>query len=224
MSSFKSFLAGTFLAATATLGFLSPLEVKATPSLRDCQSDSFRVYFDTRKNVLAINETAELVDCPVSNVISVLFHGHSQPITLTKVADRWVSNPYPIYKGGCYAVERVYVNPTHSLTPSGRYDQRIVIKSNPESGYPNISYCGEDNSHKTVLQTHPVAPTPPLEEEPSRLPPSPRQQEYRSEPSQAQGQWASVDLEALFNCFLRTPIRFNGWMIDFSPWQACLPR
>lgn len=224
MSSFTNLIAGTVLAVTATLGVSAPLEVKATPTLRACQSDSFLVYFDTRNNVLAINETAELVDCPVSNVISVWFHDHPHPIILTKVEDRWVSNPYPIYKGGCYAVERVYVNPTHSLTPSGRHDQRIVIKSNPDSGYPNISYCGEDNSHKTVLQTHPVAPTPPLEEELPRLPASPRQQESRSEPAQAQGQWASVDLEALFKCFFRTPIRFNGWMIDFSPWKACLPR
>jgi hypothetical protein len=222
MRYFKNVLAGATLAATASLGVIAPMESMATPSLRNCQPDNFLVYFDIKYNVLAIDETAESVDCPVSNVISVRFHDHPHYITLTKVSDRWVSNPYPIYKGGCYAVEKVYVNPTHSLTPSWKYDQRIVIKSNPDSGYPNISYCGD--SHKTVLQTHPVAPTPPLEEELPRLPASPRQQESRSEPAQAQGQWASVDLEALFKCFFRTTIRFNGWMIDFSPWKACLPR
>lgn len=192
MRSLKKILAGTVLTtATASIGVFSPvLEVKATPSLSDCQSDNFLVYFDIRNNVLAINETRDSVDCPVSNQISVWFHDHPHPIILTKVEDRWVSNLYPIYKGGCYAVEKVYVNPTHSLTPSWKYDQRIVIKSNPDSGYP-ISYCGEDNSHKTVLQPHPVAPTPPLEEELPRLPASPRQQESRSEHAQV-----SLDAES----------------------------
>lgn len=199
-----------------------PWEAMATPSLRDCQSDSFRVYFDTRNNVLAIDETTELVDCPVSNVISVWFHDHPHHITLTKVSDRWVSNPYPIYKGGCYAVDKVYITPTHDLTPSGRYDQRIVIKSNPDSGYPNISYCGEDNSHNTVLQPHPVAPSPTLEEHSPRLPPSPRQ-EVAPERSQYQGKWITFDLRVFFNCLLNNPIRFNGWIVDLKPLKACLP-
>ena len=219
MRSFKRFIAGTMLAATASLGALSLLEAKATPSLRDCQSDHFRVYFDIRNNVLAINETAKLVDCPVSNVISVLFHGHPHLITLTKVLDRWVSVPYPIYKGGCYAVEKVYVNPTHGLTPSGRYDQRIVIKSDPDSGYSDISYCAENHSHETVLQPHLVSPPSPVV-----TPPAPREQESRPEPSQIQGGWITLNLGALFNCLFNTPIRFKGWMIDLNSWQACFPR
>lgn len=185
MRSFNKMVSTGFAVATTSfLGVIASLDAKATPSLRDCQPDNFLVYFDIKYNVLAINETDGLVDCPVSNVISVRFHDHPHYITLTKVSDRWVSNPYPIYKGGCYAVEKVYVNPTHSLTPSWKYDQIIIIKSNPDSGYPNVSYCGD--SHKTVLQPHPVAPTPPLEEElPRRLSPSPRQ-EVSPERSQAQ--------------------------------------
>jgi len=223
MCSFTNLIAGTVLAATATLGVMYPLDAKATASLRACQSDSFLVYFDTLNNVLAINETAELVDCPVSNVISVRFHDHPHYITLTKVSDRWVSNPYPIYKGGCYAVEKVYVNPTHSLTPSWKYDQRIIIKSNPDSGYPNVSYCGD--SHKTVLQPHPVAPTPPLEEELPRLPASPRQQESRSEPSQTQGTGQKTLLDVAWCVYGKLGhIIWNGWKTDFSSLEVCFSR
>jgi hypothetical protein len=211
--SFKRFMS-TGLALALGAG-LSALEANASPSLRDCQSDHFRIYFDIRNNVLAINETAELVDCPVSNVISVQFHDHPHPITLTKVSDRWVSNPYPIYKGGCYAVEKVYVNPTHGLTPSGQYDQRIVIKSDPDSGYPNIHFCGEDNSHKTVLHPHPVAPPPPVV-----TPPAPRQQESLPEPSQV-----SLDAESklLLKSLLDRLRQFQDILARFRDFLNTLP-
>jgi hypothetical protein len=216
MSSSFHKLAGTVLAATATFGVALPASTaKATPSIRDCRADDFRVYFDTRNNVLAIDETVNSVDCPVSNEIGVLFHNHPHPITLTKVTSRWVSNPYPIYKGGCYAVDKVYVTPTYGLTPSGRYDQRIVIKSEPNSGYPNIRFCGEYNSHETVSEAstlpHPVAPPPPVVLQ------QPLRQESRTESSQSHrnGQKTILDVARCISSKLGQ-ITWNGWDTDFN--------
>jgi hypothetical protein len=217
MRSFKKLVSGAVLAATASLGVITP-EAKATPSLRNCQPDNFLVYFDNGYNVLAINETAELVDCPVSNVISLRFHDHPHPINLTKVSDRWVSNPYPIYKGGCYAVEKVYVNPTHGLTPSGRYDQRIVIKSDPDSGYSNIHFCGEDNSHETVLQPHPVAPPPPLNA-PLGIPPAPRQEVSPQQPEVS----LDADSKRLLTSLLDRLRQFQDILARFRDFLNTLP-
>lgn len=227
MSSLKKLATGFAVAATTSFGVFYPvLGVEATPSIRNCQPDNFLVYFDNVYNVLAINETAELVDCSVSNVISVRFHDHPHYITLTKVSDRWVSNPYPIYKGGCYAVDKVYITTTHDLTPSGRYDQRIVIKSNPGSGYPGISYC-EANSHNTLVQSHsvPPLPLPPIQEEPPRrLSPSPRQ-ESRSEPSQTQGTGQKTLLDVAWCVYGKLGhIIWNGWKTDFSSLEVCFSR
>jgi hypothetical protein len=214
MSSFKKLAC---LSLAATLGVLSPLESKATPSPgEDCRADDFRVYFDTLNNVLAIDENVNLVDCPVSNQIAIHFHNHPHPITLTQVTSRWVSNPYPIYKGGCYVVKKVYITPTYGLTPSGKYDQRIIIKSEPNSGYPNIRFCGEYNSHETVSEAStsphpPVSPPPPVVLHPDL------RQESRTESSQSHRNGQKTILDVALCIFSRLgQITWKGWETNFN--------
>lgn len=82
---------------------------------------------------------------------------------------KWVSQQDPIAGQGKYGVLSVEYFPGQFVSRLSQRDHRIVI----------------------VGQPHPVAPTPPLEEESPRLPPAPRQQESHPEPAQV-----SLDAES----------------------------
>lgn len=210
--SFQNLVAGTVLAATTTLLLIAP-EAKATPSLGEDLEyvtnaspeaclPQFSVYFQLPERVIAIEQKDS---CPVASQIYVHLANEERRFAIVAYQSRnynnkWVSEQDPIADQGQYGVLHVEYSPGQFVSRLSQRDHRIVI----------------------VGQPHPVAPTPTLEGEPPRLPPSPRQ-ESRSEPSQYQGKWITFDLRVFFNCLLNNPIRFNGWIVDLNPLKACLP-
>lgn len=181
MSSLKKILAGTVLAATAFV-VIVPLESRATPSpgedleyVTNASPEAclpqFSVYFQLPERVIAIEQKDS---CPVASQIYVHLANEERRFAIVAYQSRnyhnkWVSEQDPIADQGQYGVLHVEYSPGQFVSRLSQRDHRIVI----------------------VGQPHPVASPPTLEEEPTRLPPYPRQQEYRSEPAQV-----SLDAES----------------------------
>jgi hypothetical protein len=212
MSSSFHKLAGTVLAATATLGVLAPvLEAKATPSpgeenwvyvsnseTQPCVPQ-FSVDFQFPERVIVIDQRDS---CPVSTQLHVILANDRRELRLIahssqKYSGRWVTQANPVAQGGLYRVMGVeYLN--GQMAPP--LDQRITIP---------------------FAQQEQSASTPP----PVVLPPAPRQQEPHPEPFQAQGNGQKTLLDVAWCVYGKLGhIIWNGWKTDFSSLEVCFSR
>ncbi len=195
MSVLRTFLASFLLGTSLGMPTLA-LAQDSLVSQQEC-IPQFSVDFQLPERVIVVDQRDS---CPVSTQVYVKLADDRRELRLIahqsqNYSGRWVTQVDPVAQGGLYRVVGVeYLN--GQMAPP--LDQRITIPGARQE------------------QSAPALPQ-------LTLPLAPRQQESRPEPSQAQGGWITLDLGALLNCFLRTPIRFNGGMIDLNPWKACLP-
>jgi hypothetical protein len=166
MSSSFHKLAGTVLAATATLGVLAPvLEAKATPSpgedwvyvpsveTQPCVPQ-VSVYFQLPERVIAIEQQD---GCPVASQIYVYLADEVRrlpPIKAEKSQNyhnKWVSQQDPVADKGQYGVLRVEYLPGHFTSTLSQRDHRITI-------------VGTGLTQASTPQSQPVAPphSPPV--------------------------------------------------------------
>lgn len=208
MSRLKTLLVSSMI-GTSLLGMPALAWEQETLATQQECIPAVSVSDNTVDNTVLIR-VAEGNTCPISDKVFLFIQDNrSQPLKLSGIKENFLSSTWVVrpdgVRSGQYRV--MGLNPT----PNGIGDNEYI-----SARHLRIDQVITVGGTQGQEQSAPALPQ-------VELPPAPRQ-ESRPEPSQAQGQWASVDLEALFNCFLRTPIRFNGWMIDFSPWKACLPR
>ena len=167
MSTFKSFLAGTFLAATASLGVLSPLDAKATPSPGENWAyvaeeqepcvPRLSVSDNVVDNTIRI-QVAEGNTCPVSgNLFIFIQDDRPQPLRLKAVYhhhNSWVASIGDA-RPGRYRVMGL------SPTPAGIGDYTYITSR--ELGIDQVITIGSVEMAQVSTQQpqQPVAPPPP---------------------------------------------------------------
>jgi hypothetical protein len=174
MGSFKRSIAGTILAATASIGALSPLEAKATPSpgedgayvthVEPCVP-RVTVSDNVVDNTIRIRINVPISDntCQISSEIYLFIQddGRPQPLRLPGILtgqNLWVVRPDGV-RSGRYRV--MGLNPT----PNGIGDYDYIPSR--ELGIDQVITVGGTRLPPTQ-QIHPVSPPPPVEAAPTR--------------------------------------------------------
>ena len=172
MRSFKIFIAGTMLAATASIGALSPLEARATPSpgedgayvthVEPCVP-MVTVSDNVIDNTIRVYVNVPISDntCQISSEIYLFIQDdRPQPLRLRAIYSQdstWIGN-YDGVKPGRYRVMGI------SPTPSGISDYDYIPSQ--ELGIDQVITIGR--IEKSSPQPHPVSPPPPVEAAPPR--------------------------------------------------------
>jgi hypothetical protein len=172
MRSFKIFIAGTMLAATASLGVITP-EAKATPSRGEdggylptteaCVPPGVSVSDNVVDNTIRIRVNVPSSDntCQISREIYLYIQDdRPQPLRLRAIYSQdstWIGN-YDGVKPGRYRVMGL------SPTPSGIGDYTYVTSR--DLGIDQVITVGR--IEKSSQHPHPVAPPPPVEAAPPR--------------------------------------------------------
>jgi hypothetical protein len=172
MSSFKKLVAGTVLATTASLGVISPTDVKATPS----PTEDWAYVTDAEPCVPRLSVSDNVVDntiriqvaegntCPVSgNLFIFIQDDRPQPLRLRAIYSQdstWVVN-YDGVRPGRYRVMGV------SPTPSGIGDYSYLTSQ--ELGIDQVITIGTSPTPQASVQPQPVDPPPQVVVPPQRV-------------------------------------------------------
>ena len=175
MRSFQSFIAGTMLAATASLGVIAPLEVKATPSpgedwayvthVEPCVP-RVTVSDNVVDNTIRIRIDVPISDntCKISREIYLYIQDdRPQPLRFRATyshASTWVVHPGDA-RPGRYRVMGI------SPTPSGIGDYAYIPSR--ELGIDQVITIGNSQLAQASGQPHPVSPPPPVVAPPQQV-------------------------------------------------------
>jgi hypothetical protein len=213
MTSFNRNLLCVILVTTACFG----PGVKATPSpgedsLAEEQCIPALSVSDNAVDNTILIRVAEGNTCPISDKVFLFIQDNRpQPLKLSGFKENFLSSTWVVHpegvRSGQYRV--MGINPT----PNGIGDNDYIRSR--DFGIDQVITIGGNQGQEQSAPALPPVVTLPV----------PRQQESRSEPSQAQGTGQKTLLDVAWCVYGKLGhIIWNGWKTDFSSLEVCFSR